>query len=72
MLSSVAESKDMLFSSDLLPHPPAFAFQERGGRIDWRFVVATDVDKVAREVDLVSLETILQNLTYAKLDKEEF
>jgi len=35
-------------------------------------VVSTDVDKVAREVDLVSLETILQNLTYASLSKEEF
>jgi hypothetical protein len=32
----------------------------------------TDIDKLAKKVDLVNLEAYLQNITYAKLDREEF
>ena len=30
-----------------------------------------DVDKIIREVDIRSLEQLLQNITYAKLDRDD-
>jgi hypothetical protein len=54
-----------------LPLPPKFEFQERVGRINWRAVLNADVDRVIKDVDLRQLEQLLQNLTYAQLDRED-
>ena len=54
-----------------MPLPPKFQFQERQGRINWRTVLNTDVDKLVKDIDLRQLESLLQNLTYAQLDRED-
>jgi len=54
-----------------MPLPPKFQFQERQGRINWRTVLNTDVDKLVKDIDLHQLESLLQNLTYAQLDRED-
>jgi hypothetical protein len=64
-IASVTESKDNLFSSSLMPLPPKFQFQERQGRVNWRALMNTDLDKVVNECDLRQLEALLQNITYA-------
>ena len=61
LIASVTDSKDNLFSSNLMPLPPKFNFQERSGRINWRSVLNADLDKIIRDVDLRQLETLLQN-----------
>ena len=52
LIASVTDSKDNLFSSNLMPPPPKFSFQERSGRINWRNVMNIDIDKMVKEVDL--------------------
>ena len=69
--TSVRDSKDNLFASNLLPLPPKFAFQERSGRINWRTLMNIDLDKINKEVDLKQLEALLQNITFAQLDKDD-
>ena len=54
-----------------MPLPPKFTFQARQGRINWRLVMNTDVDKIISTTDLGQLEQLLQNLTYANLDRED-
>ena len=50
--NSVRESKENLFSSQAMPLPPKFSFQERNGRINWRLLMNVDLDKIVKEVDL--------------------
>ena len=71
LIASVTDSKDNLFSSNLMPLPPKFTFQARQGRINWRQVMNLDLDKIVRDVDLKQLESMLQNLTYAHLDRDD-
>jgi hypothetical protein len=54
-----------------MPLPPKFSFQERNGRINWRMIMNTDLDKVSKDVDLKQLESLLQNITYAQLDRDD-
>ena len=72
MFSQVRDSKENLFASNLLPLPPKFAFQERTGRLNWRALMNLDLEKLMGDIDLKSLEVLLQNLTFACLDKEDF
>lgn len=65
------ESRENLAFGHLMPLPPKFSFQARQGRINWRLVMNTDVEKIISTVDLVQLEQLLQNLTYANLDRED-
>ena len=39
--------------------PPAFAFEARRARMDWRAIHAVDVDRVMRENDIDTLESVL-------------
>ena len=57
--TQVRDSKENLFASNLMPLPPKFSFQERTGRINWRALMNTDLDKISKEVDLKSLEGLL-------------
>jgi hypothetical protein len=51
--------------------PPAFKFQERRGRLNWRHIMNADIDKISEQVDLRQLESLLQNITYANLDRDD-
>lgn len=44
LIASVNESKENLFSSNLMPLPPKFEFQERQGRINWRALLNCNLD----------------------------
>lgn len=37
---------------------PVFHFRKRFGNIDWRKMASIDVDRVARELDFVTLQVI--------------
>ena len=72
MIASVQDSKDNLFSSNLMPLPPKFQFQQREGRVNWRSLLNTDIEQVRQDVDLRVLESLLQNITFARLDRDDF
>lgn len=42
-----------------------------GGRINWRQLMNVDLDRVVKEIDLQTLETLLNNVTYANLDRDD-
>ena len=48
----------------------AFRFQARRGRLDWRSLSSLDLDKIAREVDIDTLERHLAGITFADVTKE--
>ena len=45
--------------------------QQSGGRINWRQLMNVDLERVTKELDLATLETLLNNVTYAALDRED-
>lgn len=69
----VHDSIDSLFAKEYIPLQPQFLFRDRmnAGRINWRQLMNVDMDKLVKEIDLSSLETLLNNITYANLDKED-
>ena len=69
--TSVRDSKENLYSSSILPMPPKFSFQERSGHINWRLLMNTDIERIVRDVDLKQLESLLQNITFAQLDRDD-
>ena len=71
LITSVNESRENLVFGHLMPLPPKFNFQARQGRINWRTIMNTDIEKIVSNVDLLQLESLLQNLTYANLDRED-
>lgn len=72
-LVQVHDSIDSLFAKEYIPLQPQFLFRDRmnAGRINWRQLMNVDMDKLVKEIDLSSLETLLNNITYANLDKED-
>ncbi|XP_032081886.1 zinc finger protein DZIP1L isoform X2 [Thamnophis elegans] len=62
------------FSGNMLPIPsviPAFKFQLRRETIDWRRFSAIDVERVARELDLGTLQENINSITFCNLDAEK-
>ncbi|XP_058044517.1 cilium assembly protein DZIP1L isoform X1 [Ahaetulla prasina] len=62
------------FSGNMLPSPsiiPAFKFQLRRETIDWRRFSAIDVERVARELDLGTLQENINSITFCNLDAEK-
>lgn len=55
-----------------MPLPPKFKFSERQGRVNWRALINTNLEQVADQIDLRQLESLLQNITYAELDRDDF
>ncbi|KAH0519455.1 Zinc finger protein DZIP1L [Microtus ochrogaster] len=49
---------------------PAFKFQPRRESIDWRRISAVDVDRVARELDVATLQENIAGVTFCNLDRE--
>ncbi|XP_048362693.1 cilium assembly protein DZIP1L isoform X2 [Sphaerodactylus townsendi] len=50
---------------------PAFKFQSRRDAIDWRRFSAIDVERVARELDLTTLQENINSITFCNLDAEK-
>ncbi|XP_060130577.1 cilium assembly protein DZIP1L isoform X1 [Zootoca vivipara] len=50
---------------------PAFKFQLRRDTIDWRRFSAIDVERVARELDLATLQENINSITFCNLDAEK-
>ncbi|XP_057624953.1 cilium assembly protein DZIP1L isoform X1 [Chionomys nivalis] len=49
---------------------PPFKFQPRRESIDWRRISAVDVDRVARELDVATLQENIAGVTFCNLDQE--
>uniref|UniRef100_A0A8C5KJ56 Cilium assembly protein DZIP1 N-terminal domain-containing protein n=2 Tax=Jaculus jaculus TaxID=51337 RepID=A0A8C5KJ56_JACJA len=49
---------------------PTFKFQPRRESIDWRRISALDVDRVARELDVATLQENITSVTFCNLDRE--
>lgn len=55
-----------------LPPPPLkFIFRPRTGRINWRVLHALDLERVVREGDVETIQTYLDNITFARFGKED-
>eukprot|EP01114_Cavostelium_apophysatum_P024165 TRINITY_DN9388_c0_g1_i1.p1 TRINITY_DN9388_c0_g1~~TRINITY_DN9388_c0_g1_i1.p1 ORF type:complete len:803 (-),score=228.43 TRINITY_DN9388_c0_g1_i1:49-2457(-) len=48
-----------------------FFFKERRGRYDWKTLATIDVDRVAKEVDLTTLNSVVENITFADVLSEK-
>ncbi|XP_042314444.1 zinc finger protein DZIP1L-like [Sceloporus undulatus] len=59
---------NMLAGSTVIP---AFKFQLRKNTIDWRRFSAIDVERVARELDLATLQENINIVTFCNLDAEK-
>uniref|UniRef100_A0A8C9A585 DAZ interacting zinc finger protein 1 like n=1 Tax=Prolemur simus TaxID=1328070 RepID=A0A8C9A585_PROSS len=49
---------------------PIFKFQPRRESVDWRRISALDVDRVARELDVATLQENITGVTFCNLDRE--
>ncbi|XP_058513075.1 cilium assembly protein DZIP1L [Ochotona princeps] len=49
---------------------PTFKFQPRRESIDWRRISALDVERVARELDVATLQENISGVTFCNLDRE--
>lgn len=52
-------------------HVPCFHFQPRRAGMDWRRFSAVDVERVAREVDVATLQEHIASVTFCNLDGEQ-
>uniref|UniRef100_K7FHR2 DAZ interacting zinc finger protein 1 like n=1 Tax=Pelodiscus sinensis TaxID=13735 RepID=K7FHR2_PELSI len=50
---------------------PAFKFQSRRDSVDWRRFSAIDVERVARELDVTTLQENIVGVTFCNLDSEK-
>ncbi|XP_008072889.1 zinc finger protein DZIP1L-like, partial [Carlito syrichta] len=48
----------------------SFQFQPRRGNINWRSISALDVDRVARELDVATLQAHVTGITFCNLEQE--
>ncbi|XP_027631373.1 zinc finger protein DZIP1L [Tupaia chinensis] len=70
MQSSVTTAEGLsspLFGAHALP---TFKFQPRRETVDWRRISALDVDRVARELDVATLQENIAGVTFCNLDRE--
>ncbi|XP_007945730.1 zinc finger protein DZIP1L [Orycteropus afer afer] len=49
---------------------PAFKFQPRHESVDWRRISALDMERVARELDVATLQENITSVTFCNLDRE--
>ncbi|KAF6312772.1 DAZ interacting zinc finger protein 1 like [Rhinolophus ferrumequinum] len=49
---------------------PTFKFQPRHESMDWRRISALDVDRVARELDVATLQENIAGVTFCNMDRE--
>ena len=48
-----------------------FTFRRRLGKLDWRMLAGIDVNRVIRDVDVQTLQDVLENITFAAVDGED-
>mgnify|MGYP000937289498 CR=1 FL=1 len=58
--------------SALMQPSGPFYFQEKKGRINWRDISRLNLGTLLEGSDFKTLETQLSNITFAKLDEEDF
>ena len=58
------------FAESLLVHK-SFYFQQRHGDLDLRGISRVDVDKVVKEVDIDTLQSFLENITFSDVSSED-
>jgi len=49
-----------------------YVFRKRQGRLDWKLLSSVDPDTVARRGDVVALQAVVDNLTFADVELEGF
>lgn len=47
-----------------------FSFAQREGRIDWKLLASVDPEVVSRRCDVRGLQAIIDNLTFADIERE--
>jgi len=70
----VRDSLESLFAKEYIPLQSQFLFKDRaasGERINWRQLMNVDLDRVVKEIDLPTLETLLSNITFASLERDD-
>ncbi|XP_075446967.1 cilium assembly protein DZIP1 isoform X5 [Ascaphus truei] len=83
LTSESAQSSPSLLSSPWLPHHSSivdrmpssshgssFKFRSRHDSVDWRRIGAIDVDRVAHELDFLTLQTNIMNITFCNVENE--
>jgi hypothetical protein len=50
---------------------PAFRFEPRRARLDWRMLAALDADRIARETDIDALERALDTVSFGDISVED-
>ena len=58
------------YAESLLFHK-SFYFQQRRGSLDLRSISRVDVERIIREVDIDTLQSFLENITFSDLNSEE-
>ena len=48
----------------------SFGFRKKSARLDWRKLAAVDLDRVAREIDIFTLQDNIDHITYCNLEAE--
>lgn len=70
-MQSPATTAEGLSGSPFGAYPlPTFKFQPRSESVDWRRISALDVDRVARELDVATLQENITGVTFCNLDRE--
>jgi hypothetical protein len=64
--SSALPDADEMKSSDM----PAFYFQRRRGRIDWRKLDRVDLEAVVNDVDIETLQEHVDHIAFADVGEE--
>ena len=72
-IGSVQDSIENLFANAKsagleTPMPPKFKFSDRKTKLNWNMITEANAEKICRDVDLRALESLLQNITYARVD----
>jgi hypothetical protein len=58
-------------SLNFISSEPTFTFKQRAGRLNWRQIQGLDLSRIVETGDVVSLQSVLENITYASLDRED-
>ena len=68
--TSIVASAPTSYAESLLHHK-SFYFQQRRGSLDLRSISRCDVERVIREVDIDTLQSFLENITFSDLNQDE-
>ena len=58
-------------SIPLFPHDDSFIFKQRSGNLNWREIQNLDLDEIIHKGDVEKISEILENITYASIDKTD-